>query len=259
MTISKRVSRSIVTLLVAGAVAVPLTGCQEEGRKTTNSPDLNGLWRMKMSDSRAGIGLELGFTATVVDQGGKVTMRSCVERKNETLTRVGEVLQPSPNGDIQIINNDAMEAQGDLGKVKFEKMSVTPTFDLSSLRIMSTAIPPLQTTDVCTTTVVAKMVGISALETVTLYAPYQNTVLAVEFSKIAKFSTGNYSVGPVDADVTVAMESAAFQPIFKQVRVDLKEGTLTVTERSSVWIKGRLDAKLPNDQPVSLEFELEMP
>jgi hypothetical protein len=138
-------------------------------------------------------------------------------------------------------------------------MSVTPKFDLSSLRLMSTSIPPLSSSDVCTTTVVAKMVGLSALETLTLYVPYQSSVLAVEFSKIAKFSTGDYRVGPVDSEVTVAMESPAFEAMFNQVRIDLKDGTLTVTERSATWIKGNLSAKLPNDQAVSLEFELEMP
>jgi hypothetical protein len=259
MNFSKRFSRPLSIVLVTGVLAIPLSGCQEEGRMTTDSPDLNGLWRVKMNESKAGIGLELGFTSTVIDQGSKVTMRGCVERKNEVLTRTGNILRPSPNGDIVVVNNDTLEAQGEFGKVSFQKMSVTPKFDLSSVRLMSTSIAPLSSADVCTTTVVAKMVGLSALETLTMYVPYQNSVLAVEFAKIAKFSSGDYRVGPVDSDVTVAMESPYFEAMFNQARIDLKEGTLTVTERSAAWIKGNLTAKLPNDQAVSLEFVLEMP
>lgn len=259
MNMTKQVSRSLGAMLMAGIAATTLTGCQEEGRVVTGSSDLNGLWRMTMKDTRAGTGLELGFTATVVDQGNSVTMKSCVERSVDQLNRVGNTLSPSPNGDIQIVNNDEMTAEGDMGPVEFQKMSVTPVFDLSSLRVMSTRIPPLQSADVCTTTVVAKMVGMSALETLTAYAPYQGSVLAVEFSKIAKFSIGDYSVGPVDSDVTVALESSAFESIYKSSRIDLQDGTLTITERSGVWIKGELDAYLPDNQAVSLEFELEMP
>lgn len=252
-------NQAVKMSIVASSIMLALTGCKQEGRVTTNSPDLTGLWRMTVDSNQSGVNLELGFTSTIRDNGNTVVMRSCVERVDETLNRQGSILSPSPNGDITITNNDNMSANGDLGPVKFQKMSVKPQFDLSSLAIQTSGIVPVSSDEVCTSSVVAKIVGMSALETFTVYTPYQGSVLGIEMSKVSKFSAGEYSVGPVDATVTIAMESPAFQSPFGNSRIDLKEGTLTVTERSAVWFKGNFDAQLPNGVPISAQFELELP
>lgn len=238
-----------------------LSGCGggEQGRMTTNSPNLSGLWRIKMDGDTDQIDSVLGFSFTLVDNGGTLTMVPCAGRTPEALTRNGNVLTPLFAGDVTVTNNDTLRGSNEYGNSTATKMALNTTFDMGSFGFQSALLGNANLTDVCTNTITAKYLGVSALDTVTVYTRHRNTTLAMELTKVGKFNQATYNVGTEITDVTVALESTLLRPTFGETRVTLSNGTITITKSTNVWLQGEVRAQLPNGQPFTSQFNLEKP
>ncbi len=263
----RRLSASTRTVISGGALlpllmgTLLLTGCGagDKPRMTKDSPNLSGLWRVKMDGDTDQIDSELGFSFTLVDNGGTANLVACAGRSAEALAREGNVLTPLFSGDATIINNDTLSSSNEYGDSEATKMSVNPVFDMGKFSFQSTPLGNLTTTDVCTNTITAKYLGISALDTVTVYTRHRGTLFAMELSKVGKFSQATYPVGTEVTQVSVALESELLKSAYKDTRVTLTNGTLTISKSSNVWLNGEVSARLPDGQLFTGQFELEKP
>lgn len=245
--------------LVMGASLLAGCGGGDQPRMTKDSPNLSGLWRIKMDGDTDQIDSELGFSFTLVDNGGSLNLVTCAGRNAEALTRTGATITPLFSGDVTVVNNDTLSANNEYGASRGSKMSVNPVFDMGSFAFQSTPLGNLTTTDVCTNTITAKYLGISALDTVTVYTRHRGALFAMELSKVGKFSQTTYQVGTEVTQVSVALESDLLKTPYKDTRVTLTNGTLTITKSSNVWLNGEVRARLPDGQLFTSQFQLEKP
>lgn len=245
--------------LLMGASLLAGCGGDDQPRMTQNSPNLSGLWRIKMDGDTDQIDSELGFSFTLVDNGGTANLVTCAGRNAEVLTRTGATLTPLFSGDVTVVNNDTISASNEYGASRGSKMSVNPVFDMGSFAFQSTPLGNLTSTDVCTNTITAKYLGISALDTVTVYTRHRGTLFAMELSKVGKFNQTTYQVGTEVTQVSVALESDLLKTPYKDTRVTLTNGTLTITKSSNVWLNGEVRARLPDGQLFTSQFQLEKP
>lgn len=250
---------ALISSLVVGSLL--LTGCGggDQPRATQNSPNLTGLWRMSMDGDTDQIDSTLGFSFTLVDNGSSLKMVSCAGQSTETLTRNGNILTPLISGDATVVNNDTLTSDGEFGKTKSTKMSVNALFDMGTFAFQTTTLGNLNTTNVCTTTVSAKYLGVPALETVTAYTKHNNKILAIELSKVGKFSQTTYSVGTEITDVSIALESELLQTPYRDTRINLSNGTIKITKTSNVWLNGEINAQLPDGKAFTSQFQFEKP
>jgi hypothetical protein len=251
----RALSCALVVTLAAG-----LVGCKADvPRKTTNSTSLSGLWRMVLDARTDQINSSLGFSFTLVDNGDNLVMVPCAGRGNETLSRRSGVLGPVIVGDASVINNDTLRIDNEFGRGDATKMAVTTQFDMGNVSFSSTALGNLDTKDVCSNTVTARYLGVSALDTVTAYTRHNGKLLGIELSKVGSFGLNTYVVGTEMTQVSVALESDLLLPRFRESRVNLTKGTLKITKSSNVWLHGELAAQFPDGSPFTATFQLEKP
>lgn len=245
--------------IVLGALLLSGCGGGDQPRMTKDSTNLSGLWRVKMDGDTDQIDSVLGFSFTLVDNGGTLTMVPCAGRTPEALTREGNLLTPLFSGDMSIVNNDTLSGSSEYGDSDATKMSISPAFDMGTFAFQSTLLGNLSATDICTNTVTARYLGVSALEAVTVYTRHRGATLAMELTKVGKFNQTTYNVGTEVTDVTVALESELLKPTYKDTRVTLSNGTLTITKSTNVWLNGEVSARLPDGQLFTSQFQLEKP
>lgn len=245
--------------MVLGSVSLSGCGGGDQPRMTKDSTNLTGLWRIKMDGDTDQIDSELGFSFTLEDNGGSVALVTCAGRNAETLTREGAVLTPLFSGDATVVNNDTLSSGNEYGNGKSTKMALTSVFDMGSFAFQSQALGNLTTTDVCTNTISARYLGVSALDTVTVYTRHRGVLLAMELSKVGKFGQNTYTVGTEITDVSVALESELLLSRYKDTRVTLSNGTIRITKSSNVWLNGEVSAQLPDGQTFTSQFQLEKP
>ena len=259
MAISSAVRRALTCALAFGLVSA-LAGCKNDvPRQTKDSPNLTGLWRMVLNANTDQINSVLGFSFTLVDNGGSLVMVPCAGRGNESLTRRAGVIGPVIVGDAQIVNNDTLRVDNEFGRGTASKMAVTSGFDMGSISFRSTALGNLDSTDVCSNTVTARYLGVSALDTVTAYTRHNGKLLAIELSKVGAFGVSTYTVGTEMTQVSVALESELLTTRYRETRVNLGKGTLKITKSSNVWLHGELAAQLPDGSPFTASFQIEKP
>lgn len=247
-----------ITPVLLGSVL--LAGCGDDTpRMTTDSTNLTGLWRIVLEGDTDQIDSELGFSFTLVDNGNTLSLVTCAGRNTETLSRESNILTPIFSGDATVVNNDTLVSASDYGAGDASKMSVTPGFDMGSFSFQSTTLGNLTSSDVCTNTITAKYLGVSALDTVTVYTRHNGKLLAMELSKVGKFGVKTYNVGTEITDVSIALESELLVAPYKDTRITLSDGTLTITKSSNVWLNGEISAKLPDGKTFTSQFELERP
>lgn len=255
----KSINGSLTTSVAVACLLLAGCGGGDQPRMTKDSPNLTGLWRIAMDGDTDQIDSTLGFSFTLVDNGGTVNMVTCAGRNPEVLTREGNVLSPLFSGDVTIINNDTMRSTSEYGNGTSSKMSVTPGFDMGTFAFQSTALGNLNATDVCTNTISARYLGVPALDTVTVYTRHNGQSLAMELSKVGKFGVSTYNVGTEISDVSVALESELLKAAYKDTRVTLSDGTIKITKSSNVWLHGEINAKLPDGRAFTSQFQLEKP
>lgn len=258
-TISSEGGRALRCALFLGLV-VAVAGCKTDTpRKTKDSTSLTGLWRMVLNANTDQITSVLGFSFTLVDNGGNLVMVPCAGRGSENLSRKGSVIGPVIVGDASFVNNDTLNIDNEYGKGTASKMALTSVFDMGNLSFRSTALGNLDTTDVCSNTVSARYLGVSALDTVTAYTRHNGKLVGIELSKVGSFGVNTYTVGTEMTQVSVALESDLLTTRYRETRVNLGKGTLKITKASNVWLHGELTAQLPDGSPFSATFQFEKP
>ncbi|MVF12206.1 hypothetical protein FT643_08615 [Ketobacter sp. MCCC 1A13808] len=229
-------SKTIAAILLPTYV---LLGCGAEPfdsrRSTTNSPDLTGLWRLNLETAKSGLSANANITFTLLDSASdSVKMVACSGRETEQLGREGNKLSGMPVGVTSVVNNDKLTANSELGKSVATKMSTSALFDMGKLSINGGDLGSIASSNLCVQSDYASVLGQATQDRFSATIPLQGKPLTFDISRMGRLSKGTYEV-------------------------NLRNGTLTITEDSDVWFKGNFSADMPNGQTVSGNFEFEKP
>jgi len=244
---------------------VMLIGCggeqQETQRATSNSANLTGLWRLSFETSQSGLSADAGITYTLVDNGNQINMIACAERQSVTLSRTGNSLRGLPVGEATIRNNDRITATGDLGDSVATKMSTSTNFDMGTLSISGGDLGNISSSNICVQSDYARVLGQATQDRYSATTLLNGQPLTFEISRMGNITRGSYDVNRdmSEGGVQIFMKSASLKDRVNYSEMNLRNGRLTITEDSTVWIKGNFSAQMPNGQTVSGSFEFEKP
>ena len=253
---------------IAAAMLLPsimLIGCggeqAETQRATANSTDLTGLWRLNFETSQSGLNAEAGITYTLTDNGDEVSMVACAERQPATLSRSGNTLQGMPVGAATVASNDHLSANGSLRDSEATKMSTKAVFDMGNLSVSGGDLGSIASSNICIQSDNANMLGQATQERISATTLLNGKPLVLEISRMGSIGRGTYDVNRdmAEGGVQIFMKSDALKSRINRSELNLRNGSLTITEDSLVWMKGNFSAEMPNGQLVAGNFEFEKP
>lgn len=251
-------------LLLVAAVSLLVTGCDnpEGGRRaTSNSSDLNGLWRMQLESSQSGLVAESNSSFILNESGSNLSMVDCSERTSVPLSRSGNSIEGLPTGPFSIDDNDTLSASSNLGDALATKMDLDTQFDMGNVSVAATGIGSANFTDLCVMSSDARVLGIATQETYSAVTIYNGNSLLFELTVMGPIGTTSYDVereaGSGDAEIRLVSES--FKAPFNRSEIQLRNGTVNITEDSDVWLAGTYSADMPNGDAMNGTFRLEKP
>ncbi|MEE2732894.1 MAG: hypothetical protein VYA55_18890 [Pseudomonadota bacterium] len=253
---------------VAAAMLLPsllLTGCggeqAETQRATSNSANLTGLWRLNFETSQTGLNAEAGITYTLTDNGDEVNMVACAERQGVTLSRDGNTLSGMPVGEATVATNDSINANGSLGDSAATKMSTKAVFDMGSLSVNGGDLGSIASSNICIQSDNARILGQATQERISATTILNGKPMILEISRMGSIGKGTYDVNRdmAEGGIQIFMKSDALKSRINRSEMNLRNGSITITEDSKVWMKGNFNAEMPNGQLVAGNFEFEKP
>lgn len=252
-------SKFIISTLIP---AVLLVGCGGESqRSTTNSADLTGLWRMSLDSSQNSLKATSNSSFTLVETADGLVMKDCAGRADSNLNRLASSIEGLPVSPFNIDNNDSLSANDTLGVAKASKMSVAATFDMGDMALTSPELGNLNFSDLCVLSSNAKVLGVTANDTITAATIYNGQPLSVELVVMGNLKNGSFDVKrePGLGDASIRLQSESLKPVLNRSELSLIDGTLTITEDSLVWTKGSFSGTMPNGSTLSGTFSFENP
>lgn len=254
-----------VAAIITVAVTLFVTGCDnpEGGRRaTSNSSDLNGLWRMNVESSQSGLLAQSNSSFILNESGSNLSMIECNGRSTIPLARTGSTIDGLPAGPFAIVDNDTLSASSSLGDAEAKKMDLDTQFDMGNISFATSAVGSNNFTDICVLSSDARVLGVATQETYSAVTFFNGNPLLVELMVMGAISERSYAVnreatGNAQAEIRLVSES--FRAAFNRTEFQLRNGTLTITEDSDVWLRGTYSADLPNGDVINGTFNLEKP
>lgn len=253
-------STTLAALLIPTLVLVGCGGGETETRrKTSNSNNLTGLWRLNLETGQSGMSADANITFTLKDNGDEVAMVACAEREAANLMRDGNSLAGLPVGNANVINNDTMNANGGLGNSSATKMATTTIFDMGNFAISGGDLGSISTSNLCVQSDYASVLGQATQDRYSATTLLSGKPLTIDISKMGNLRTGTFQVNRdmAEGGVQIMLRSDALKSRINRSEMNLRNGTITITEDSTVWFKGNFQAEMPNGQTVSGTFEFE--
>ena len=255
--------KTVAAMLLPSILLIGCGGEQtpETRRATSNSADLTGLWRLNFETSQSGLNADAGITYTLVDNGNELNMVACAGRETATLARDGNTVSGMPVGEGTITSNDRMTASGGLGDSEATKMTTNPAFDMGSLAMSGGDLGSISSANLCVQSDYANILGQATQERYSATILLNGQPLTFEISRMGSIGKGTYDVNRdmSEGGIQVFLKSEALKPRVNRSELNLRNGSLTITEDSLVWVKGNFSADMPNGQTVAGNFEFEKP
>ena len=242
---------------------VTLIGCGgDDGRRSTsNSSDLNGLWRLNIASDQNGLTADSNSSFLMEESGENLQMTDCAGRSLIPLQKEGDQIVGLPGGPFTIASNDKLTASSNFGEAVAKKMDLDLFFDMGSLTLAGDGVAPLATTDVCVVSTDAKVLGAATQEAYSGHTQYLGNTLTFELTVMGAISKKTYEVEREAnlGQAQIRFVSESFKGSLNRTEVALRNGSLTVTEDSAAWLKGDFSGEMPNGVVMSGGFELEKP
>ncbi|MCG8316761.1 MAG: hypothetical protein MI976_26390 [Pseudomonadales bacterium] len=244
--------------LAAGLVAC---GGGETQRSTSDSADLTGLWRTSTVSSSMGLNATSKISYLMDETGDAITMTSCIERSSLNLSKAGDTLSGLPVGDINIVDNDTLSGSGEYGNSQGAKIALPLTFDMGSLAVDGNGFGEISFSDLCVISSIAKALGVTTYEEYSAGTVFNGAPMEFRLTLMGNLAKGSYTVArePQGGEASILLRSQALLAVFNRSEMLLNNGTVTITEDSTVWLKGDFSATMPNGELLSGSFELEKP
>lgn len=239
-----------------------LVGCGgEERRSTTDSADLSGLWRTTLTSAQIGLDADSNISYLLEDSGEGLFMTSCINRSRIELDRQGDTIVGLPVGDTTVVNNDTIRGSGEFGNSRGSKMALPLVFDMGSLSMQGTGFGNRNFTDLCVISSDAKVLGQTTYEEFSAGTIYNGETLEFRMRIMGNIGTSTYSLvrEPESGEASILIQSQALIDVFNRTEVALRDGTVTITEDSNVWLKGNYSGVTPDGVLMTGDFELEKP
>lgn len=239
-----------------------LSGCggeqetQDVVRKTSGSPNTQGLWRMTEEFA----GETFYSTLLIQGTGNAVTMTDCsrafetdaMQRSGNQFTGYNHDLAP-----LQVLNNDTLRWNYDNQTRQFEKMDTVARFNMGEFSVSSPLLPDV---------VASNLVCVQFSETdrgdvLVLTTQVMGHPLLVTISAKGILREGSYRIEPYgNEDAMVIFSGSHWANTTLTGYDEISVGTLTIKSRGNVWIEGELQGVLRNGiTPISVSFNVETP
>lgn len=256
-------SKTVAAMLLP---TIMLFGCGGEQqsdakRATSNSANLTGLWRLSFETKKTGLTAEAGITFTLVDNGNEINLVACAGRQSTTLSRTGNTISGMPVGEGTVTSNDSIVASNNLGSSTATKMSTSAVFDMGSLSVSGGDLGSISSSNICIQSDTAEILGQATQERYGATTLLNGQAMLFEISRMGNIGKGTFDVNRdmSEGGIQVFMKSEALKPLINRTEMNLRNGSLTISEDSEVWLKGSFSAQMPNGQTVSGNFEFEKP
>lgn len=252
---------TFVAAMLLPTLLVTACGGGDTRRATTNSPDLTGLWRMQVKTAQSNLTADSNISFTVVESAGGLTMTGCDNRDVIKLQKTGNTIEGLPTGTMTIVNNDTMTASGDMGAAKATKMATAAKFDMGSLQLSAPQLGTLNFSDLCVLSSDARVLGVLTQDNFSATTLYNGKPLLLDVAVIGTLKVGTFKLSgsPALGEATLRLQGDGLKNPLKRTEVAFEKGTLTISENTSVWLKGSLSATMPNGSTLSGTFAFEKP
>ena len=166
-----------------------------------------------------------------------------------------------PVGAATITSNDSLNASGGLGDSEATKMSTSAVFDMGNLSVSGGDLGSIASSNICIQSDDARILGQATQERISATTILNGKPLVLEISRMGSIGKGTYDVNRdmSEGGVQIFMKSDALKSRINRSEMNLRNGSLTITEDSLVWMKGNFNAEMPNGQLVAGNFEFEKP
>ena len=239
-----------------------LVGCGgDERRSTTDSADLTGLWRTTLDSSQIGLTAKSNISYILKETDDGVKMTSCLNRSELDLTKANQQLDGLPVGLVDIDDNDTISGNSDYGRVTGSKMALPESFDMGDITISGTTLGTISFKDICVVSTEAKVLGQTTLEEYYAGVMYRGEPMEIKLTVMGNIGVGTYDVvrEPDLGQAGITLKSDGLLVAFNRTEMDLRDGTITISEDGNVYLKGEFSANMPNGNTLSGTFELEKP
>lgn len=252
---------ALPAVMVSSLLVLPGCGGEQQPqddvvRKTSGSPNKQGLWRMIEEFD----GETFYSTVLVRGTGNSVTMNDCSRAfEVDSMTLSGNQYS-GYNHDLvplQVLNNDTMRWAYTNQSRQFEKMDTNPQFNMGEFRVSSPLLPDVVASNlVCVQFSETDQGEVLVLTTQVLGHP-----LLVTITADGGLSEGSYGVEPYgNQDAMVIFSGSHWANTTLTGYDEISDGTLTITSRGNVWIEGEVQGVLRNGTtPISVTFNVETP
>ena len=254
-----KITRLWATVVVLSA-ALLLPGCgggtTEKPRVATNSANKQGLWRMTEEFQ----GETFYSTVLIQGTGTDVNLTDCSRAFEVDKIKLSGSSYAGFNYDLaplQVLNNDSLRWTYNNQIRNYQKMDVNAQFSMGSFTLKSSLLP-----DVVASNLVCVQFSETAQgEVLVLSTQVLGNPLVITINMKNGFQQGVYKVEPYGNERVMAIFSGAHW--VKTTLMDFNEissGTLNITSRGQVWIKGELKGVLRDGvTPVTVTFNAETP
>lgn len=253
-------SKMIAVSLVSASTLIACGG--DDGRRSTsNSPDLNGLWRMSIESDQNGLSATSNSSFVITEAGDTLQMTECSERTIIPLEKAGDSLSGIPGGPFTIINNDTLTSSSTLGEAESKKMDLDLIFDMGTLNLASETLGVVDFDDLCVVSSDGKVLGTATQELYSANVLYNGNPLRVDISVMGAVSKKTYTVArePGIGEAQIRLVSESFLNSFNRTEINLRNGSLVVTEDSKAWVKGTFSGEMSSGEVMNGTFSLEKP
>lgn len=255
------VNRAWASVLMISA-SLLLSGCggatapKDEPRVATGSTNKQGLWRM-MEDFQ---GETFYSTVLIQGTGNNVTLTDCsraFEVDNLVLSGSNYSGFNYDLAPLQVLNNDSLRWTYNNQVRTFQKMDVNAQFNMGSFTLKSPLLPDVTATNlVCVQFSETDEGEVMVLGTQVMGAP-----LLITINMKDGFEKGTFNIEPFGNERAMVIFSGTHW--IKTTLTGFNEissGTLAITSRGQVRIKGELQGVLRNGiTPISVSFDVETP
>lgn len=241
-----------------------LTGCGGGGetrRSTTNSANLTGLWRMQLTTAQNSLTAESNVSFHITESASGLNMVACDNRDQVKLQKTAAGIDGLPVGTMKIVNNDTMTAKNDLGTSKATKMATTAKFDMGTLQLSATQLGTQNFTDLCVQSSDARVLGVATQDNYSATTLYNGKPLLFDILVIGNLGKGTYKLSstPAVGEATLRLQGEGMKTPLNRTEMSFDKGTLTITDDTTVWLKGNFSATMPNGTPITGNFSFEKP
>ena len=254
-------TRLWASVLVFSA-ALLLPGCggttapKDEPRVATNSANKQGLWRMTEDFQ----GETFYSTVMIQGTGSNVTLTDCSRAFEVDNLKLSGSSYSGFNYDLaplQALSNDSLRWTYNNQTRNYQKMDVNAQFNMGSFTLKSSLLP-----DVVASNLVCVQFSETAQgEVMVLSTQVLGNPLLITINMQDGFAKGVFKIEPYGNERAMVIFSGAHWVKTTLMNFnEISSGTLTITSRGRVWIKGELQGVLRDGTtPISVTFDVETP